>query len=958
VSYFVVAAESPIYVYISEHSSFATERILYNALISVGETPYIERVYGGMYSLDQFAGRRSVIVAGLRESQSPQYAEEFSRIDIPIGKVEYTAYVLEGSGLYFDSWDDIEGLVPADALNIERNFNRLLDGRADVFVCSVYDDVKPRLPDGIVEAGVIQSEETYCMYQRSRTDTGETLRKGLETIKENGAFDRIKANKSINPDSKDSIFLLTSYSNDMIWQAQAEETFNNILSQHEDTISRYSYEMNFRRASYPRAQFDAVTAYARASFMDDFPDVIIIMDNDSIMYLQEYYQQMFYGVPIVFCGINDYSENITGEFSEFATGVSERLDPTGTVDFALSVNPNINRIYAIFDGTSSSAALKNYVLTVLENRYSRHIHEITSNKSNTVAGIIEELKDFDQNTLVILGPFFTDEDEGFIGERVVTQRLTEAVDIPIYTVLSGFLGYGVVGGRVSYSRRFMAEAVDMAMRILNGEKVSDIPVILEEESEQRFSTFMVDKKVADKFDMDGSLYESRALVLNDDLSIFEAYPIPSTIGIAVIFIAIITFILAMMLTRSNHARELALTDAKLEKESNNVKSEFLARMSHEIRTPLNAIININEIILREDISSKVRENVLVVKRSGKALLSIINDILDFSKLESGKMKLTTAEYDVSSLINDVISMIRAKVEKKHLDVTMDISDDFPAYLFGDETRLRQVLLNVLGNSAKYTHEGSIGLKAEFEFDSDEKTGGTAVFTLSDTGVGIKEEYLSKLFDAFSQVDTKANRNVEGTGLGLTITRTLLTLMNGEISVKSDYGKGSTFTLRIPQRIVTYHPFNNTAKEISTDTEEKEEHLFIAPDVSILAVDDIDINLMIVDELLSPYKVKVDTASSGIAAINAVLKKDYDFVFMDHMMPEMDGVEATQKIRNLDDEKFQHLPIIALTANAIVGMKEMYLANGFSDYISKPIDMQEFSRIMRTWIPVEKRQFCA
>jgi signal transduction histidine kinase/CheY-like chemotaxis protein/HPt (histidine-containing phosphotransfer) domain-containing protein len=948
-----------MYIYIPENSSFATERIIYNAVTSVGGTCSIERIYGGMHYSDQFSGRRSIVVAGQLEAPVPKYGETFSKIDIPIGKVEYIAYVRAESGFYFDSWDDIEGFTLADAPNSERNFSRLSDGRADVFVAAIYDGVRPKLPEGIVEAGVLQSEETYCWYQSSQTEIGELLENGLKTIQKNGVFDRIKHNKSAKADNKKVIFHLSSYSMQMIWENQAEETLHETLSEYEESIALYIHNMNFRRTNYREAQFDTATTFARSTFMDEYPDVIIAMDNDALQYLQENYRQMFYGVPVVFCGINGYNASLITEFSQFATGLSEYIDPTETVEFALAFNPNINRIYTIFDETSSASPVKASLLKAIDEQYGDKMDEITSCGNQTFAEVVEEIKGFDENTMLLIGTYFSDKEGQFMSESEVAQRLSEAVDIPIYTLMSGYLGYGVVGGRVAYSRAFIEEAAHIAMNIINGENALNIPIVLEKESEQRFNTFIVDQKAADRFGIDKKLYVDKAVVMNADISVFKEYPVQSTVAIAVIFIILVTSVLCMLLIQSKRIQEVALINAEKEKEHNRMKSDFLARMSHEIRTPLNAIIGIDELILRDNTSEKVRQNALVIKHSGKSLLSIINDILDFSKIESGKMELSLVDYDVGSLIYDTISMIRVRVAEKPINVEVDVSRDFPAYLYGDEIRVRQILLNVLNNSAKYTNEGQITLKAAFEFDSDKKNSGTAVFTITDTGIGIKKEDIVKLFDAFSQVDTKTNRKVEGTGLGLAITETLIDLMKGKISVESEYGKGSVFTIRIPQKINNYKALENLSEAFSRRAQEDEKNdtaeSFIAPSASILAVDDIDANLLVITGLLMPYKVKVDTASNGIDAIDALVKNNYDFVLMDHMMPEMDGMEATQRIRNLGDDKFRQIPIIALTANAISGMKEMYLENGFNDFISKPIEVRELDRVMQTWIPKEKRQ---
>jgi len=419
--------------------------------------------------------------------------------------------------------------------------------------------------------------------------------------------------------------------------------------------------------------------------------------------------------------------------------------------------------------------------------------------------------------------------------------------------------------------------------------------------------------------------------------------------------AIVLIRLTSGLVQSRLKIQKALKDAT---KANSAKSDFLARMSHEIRTPLNAIIGMNELVLRETISEKVRQRALIVKQSGQSLLSIINDILDISKIESGKMELVCADYDTSSLLFDIISMIRIRVGEKPITVYEKIPENFPAFMYGDEIRIRQILLNLLGNSAKYTNEGKITLRADFEFDSPDKKGGFAVFEVSDTGIGIKEEDLGKLFGVFSQVDTKTNRKVEGTGLGLSITKTLCEIMGGEISVSSEYGKGSVFTARFHQQISEYKPLGNIVEAFSKrfDAEKEAKNVtFCAPGAAVLAVDDAEANLLVISGLLSPYKVKVDTVKSGKSAIEAVLKNDYDFIFMDHMMPGMDGIETTREIRRLPDQKFKDIPIIALTANAITGMRDMFLSNGFNDYISKPIEINELDRIMNKWTPKEKQE---
>ncbi|GBU23579.1 aerobic respiration control sensor protein ArcB [Fibrobacteria bacterium R8-3-H12] len=381
--------------------------------------------------------------------------------------------------------------------------------------------------------------------------------------------------------------------------------------------------------------------------------------------------------------------------------------------------------------------------------------------------------------------------------------------------------------------------------------------------------------------------------------------------------------------------------------ANKAKSNFLAKMSHEIRTPMNAINGMSELALRENLPDAAREHIVTIKQAGTNLLSIINDILDISKIESGKLEIVTSKYLFSSLINDVVSIIKTKIADSGLRFDINIDPNIPNSLLGDETRIRQALLNVLSNAVKYTKKGFISLSASAEIKK-----GTVLLTINvaDSGKGIKPKDLKKLFDEFVQVDMESRKSTEGTGLGLAITKNLLTAMGGDISVQSEYGKGSTFTLKLPQKIssdVLFDSLENDSAAIK----------FNAPNARVLVVDDIEANLKVAKGLMQPYKMQIDLCQSGIEAIEMVKANSYDLVLMDQMMPEMDGVEATKLIRVMAGENphYAELPIIALTANAVSGAKEMLFSNGFSDFLSKPIDTIELNSILEKWIPKGKRK---
>jgi PAS domain S-box-containing protein len=511
--------------------------------------------------------------------------------------------------------------------------------------------------------------------------------------------------------------------------------------------------------------------------------------------------------------------------------------------------------------------------------------------------------------------------------------------------------------------------------------------------------------------------------------------------------------------------ETELHEAALNAErSNRAKTNFLAKISHEIRTPMNAIAGMAELILRERTSGLVREHALSIKQASGNLMAIINDILDFSKIESGKLEIVEAEYQFASLINDVISIIRMRVIDKQIFFTANIDCDIPSRLIGDEIRIRQILLNLLTNAFKYCERGYISIHVSCEDAEDGAA--TLVFDISDSGIGIKPEDIDRLFSDFVQLDRGGahKKAVEGTGLGLVITKNLCEAMGGSINVYSTYGEGSTFTVRLPQKFNSYEKFaqvddpsgknvliyetrtaysssiicsidnlgvrcalvSNQSKFLEELNKNKYTHVFVssflfdsterivknleiditivllaeygeyavntgsvktiempvhsisvanllngasnevvyagnaqeamrfmAPSARILLVDDLITNLRVAEGLMLPYRMQIDVCQSGAEAIELVRGKVYDIVFMDHMMPEMDGIEAAAAIRELDGEGFKRLPIVALTANAVSGVREMFLQNGFNDFLAKPIEMAKLNAILETWLPKEK-----
>ena len=394
-----------------------------------------------------------------------------------------------------------------------------------------------------------------------------------------------------------------------------------------------------------------------------------------------------------------------------------------------------------------------------------------------------------------------------------------------------------------------------------------------------------------------------------------------------------TFLLCGILTFMYAAK-------KRSDEASRLKSSFLANMSHEIRTPMNSILGMSDLLLNSRLPEREMRYVNDIHSSAHSLLSIINDILDMSKVEAGKLELSPVHYDFHALVDNVVSMFMLAAKRKGLEFRFEYFGEMPEAQYGDDIKLRQVLINICGNAVKFTESGYIEFKASILADRE-----IIIFKIKDSGIGIRKEDIPKLFQTFEQSKTEKNRYIAGTGLGLAISKKFIEMMGGSIGVTSEYGKGSVFTITVPL-------VEGKASEIRQNDSFDKEHSISAPDARILVVDDNDFNLRVAVGLLGLLGVNADTALSGKEAIKMIAEKEYDIVFMDHMMPEMDGIETAAEIRKIKG-RGEKLIIIALTANAVQGAREMFLTSGLNGFVSKPIEIPDLVKILIEWLPAEK-----
>ena len=415
-----------------------------------------------------------------------------------------------------------------------------------------------------------------------------------------------------------------------------------------------------------------------------------------------------------------------------------------------------------------------------------------------------------------------------------------------------------------------------------------------------------------------------------------------SLGLALLF----AFNVAMLIA---YNRQLSLT-AEAADAANKAKSNFLSVMSHDIRTPINAVLGLDEMVLRESNDETIRSYASDIQSSGKMLLALINDILDFSKIEAGKMEIISAEYDFAAVVADLVNIIQSRADAKGLSFTVNVDETMPSQLRGDDTRIKQCALNLLTNAVKYTHSGGVTLNISFCREDD--THVLITVHVLDTGIGIKAEDIEKLCSPFQRIEESRNRNIEGTGLGMSIVKSLLSAMGSQLVVKSDYGKGSDFSFTVRQEVLAWEPIGDwrAAHRESAKSAVRYTESFQAPDAKILVVDDTPMNLTVVKGLLKATRIQIETAADAMSALEKAHDTPFNIILADHLMPQMGGLEMLQKLRADTTSVNQHTVCIALTANAVSGAREMYIEAGFSDYLTKPVDSAKLEAMLAKYLP--------
>ncbi|MCL2175223.1 MAG: ATP-binding protein [Treponema sp.] len=968
----------------SEDQSIITERVLYAALKRSGYQ-MIAKGTGMRTAIADVNYGDAAIIPSQTDGWDKMYPN-LIKVPVIVDNVEFTVYTPANKSKIFSEWSDLAGLrvgyrwqneyitnnvgrARAGGLvrvnDIEELWVNLLNNSVDAVILPRFAHFEHRYPQGIKRAGVIEKQAIYSYVNRRFDYLVPLLEKAYNEMIADGTMASIHAGEKLSRD-KPFVLHINSHNAQNAWERGQMEFIRRSL-EIKTALEYYSIYLNSNEPHSQISYNGVISEMIRTEFIARYPDLIIASGNEAFEFALNNYYLLFPNLPVLFFGVSGLNSSTLYGLEKNITGVSETITFSETISQMLKLFPKTRQIYILNDHyLSRSIKIKESIqkdVSALRQLHSLQT-EVVFSEDKPLSEILENIRGFESDTLVLIGNYFTDSEGTFYSEDDIQRMVSDASVNPVFCLTTSFIGSGTFGGLVSSTDEKSNTVAFMAAEILDGTPPNEIPVIFDSIS---LNQWQFDYKTLKRFKLNAKNLPKGYILINRALPIWESNPAEFRLllTIASLLLLIVLGLIVFFFRNTRMTRELHNTAVQLEiaaNEANNAneaKSKFLANMSHEIRTPMNAILGIAEIQLRdENLSAGTEEAIKKIYESGDVLLNIINDILDLSKIEAGKLELIPVKYDIPSLINDTMQLNRLRYDSKPIDLSIDVNENTPHYLLGDELRIKQVLNNILSNAFKYTDEGAVALFVSHESKSIDNENVTIIFKISDTGQGMTKDQQKDLFEEYTRFNAEANRETVGTGLGMSITKHLLELMGGEISVKSELQKGTEFIVRIPQKRIglevcgkeiteKLRNFNFRSTTLTNKTQFLREYM---PYGSVLVVDDVESNIYVTRGMLFPYGIKVDIASSGFEAIKKVEEGNiYDIVFMDHMMPKMDGIETTKRIRDLG---YTHT-IVALTANAIIGRAEMFLKNGFDGFISKPIDSRELNLMLNELIRNKK-----
>ncbi len=942
---------------ISSDESTIFDRILFHALNRIGYNMTMDAAqmtYAKQMADNGDKDGMACHVAGLEE-------EYPNLIKVPesLAEVKFEAFVRTDSQLIIEDWSDLSGLtvgtVPPKTYttkhlpenlqghiikdNYRELFMALLSGECDVVIINQITANDAIFPEGVKKTTTLATEPVYLYLNKKCENLVSIIADSITKIKEDDLYNEIFYGEKENTDTK-QILHISSYFPEDDWDKGIYEGVGEVLGNRED-INCYNVPLYTNR--YPTAQERAKNAYSaiRTMYKEVAPDLILVSDNNALQFVCNYYSVLFYGLPIVYCGINGNVDEYLWALNGNETGAYENISADETLDLLLKLYPNTKGVLALNDYDASGVQIGKEMRTQLAS-YQDKI-EIIYGEDLSLKEMTSFVNQLPQDYAMIIGRYVPNEANTYVTRTEVLETLLQDVTVPVFC--TSIIGQGQIGGKHASSKEHGKVAAQMAVRILDGEVVSSIEPITDGKLLNRWC---FDEAVVRKEGLSLASFPQDAQWVNKKLSLRESNPeaFKMQILMFVFASAVILILLYFSIAMAHKNRNLRVAQSSLRtaESASEALSEFLSHMSHEIRTPMNAIIGMIHLLRNTPLTDKQQDYLHKTEFSAQSLLHIINDILDFSKIESGKLELEYRPFPLHQVTDGIELIIRDSLQEKNITYKVNMEKNQVKYFCGDSLRLHQVLLNLISNAIKFTKPGgniSLSLLQEEIIENE----ALLKFAVMDTGIGMKAEKMKVLFQPFTQADTTITREYGGTGLGLAISKNLVQAMGGELTCESEYGKGSTFIFTVRFAIAMEDEVQEQIEEeiaVSDITEAtpKEKSL------RILLVEDNELNQMIAVELLAMDGYHADVAENGLEAIKKINESSYDLILMDIQMPKMDGLTATAKIRQIPE--YVDVPIIAMTANVMTDDYQKSIQAGINDHLAKPVDPVKLFALIEKW----------